>query len=183
MRRHIILVIVLIALASTFVFHSRFALFKQSSTIQDMATNGVVEAADISIQDMYLIEQKGVGDSWKLFAREASFYDTKQLVLMHNVRGQLVSNDQSIDVEADYGQFDNATGNISVHGRVQLKSQDYTIETDVLHWHASSRVLQSDTSVRVASAFVQITGEGLHGHPDQQNFVVRNDVHASFQLQ
>lgn len=141
--------------------------------------------ADMRIEDMHLIEQTVEGGGWQLFARDASFYDRKQVVLLHHVRAQLQSDAlQTIYIEAHSGQFNGATGNMSVQGGVQLQYlQEYTIETDVLYWQASSRVLQTDTAVKIVSAFVQIAGIGLDGNADQQNFVLRDAVHASFRLQ
>lgn len=142
------------------------------------------EAPDMSVQDMYLTEQGDGGDLWRLLAREASFYDTKQMVLMHVVQAQLISDPlQTIYISADYGQLNSVNGDVSIHGGVQMQYlHDYTIETDVLHWQAANRSLQTDAPVRIVSAFVEIAGMGLYGNADQQSFMIRNNVHASFQL-
>jgi LPS export ABC transporter protein LptC len=136
------------------------------------------------VQNLHLIEQAEAGDEWELLAHEAEFYDAKQWVVVHKLRAQLLSQEaHPIHVIADYGQIDSTTGNMTVQGHVQLQYlEGYTVETDVLHWHAASRVLQTDAAVQIHSALVHIAGMGLLGHIEQQRFVLQDDVHAAFQV-
>jgi lipopolysaccharide export system protein LptC len=72
---------------------------------------------------------------------------------------------------------------MTVQGHVQLQYlEGYTVETEVLHWQASGRVLQTDAAVQIRSALVHITGMGLLGHVEQQHFVLQDNVHAAFQV-
>jgi LPS export ABC transporter protein LptC len=146
---------------------------------------GEIEQPDMRVQNLHLIEQTEAGDAWELWGREAEFYDAKKLVVVHQLRAQLLSQEaQPIHVTADYGQIDSVTGNMTVQGHVQLQYlEGYTVETEVLHWQASGRVLQTDAVVQIHSALVRITGTGLLGHVEQQHFVLQDNVHAAFQMQ
>lgn len=142
------------------------------------------ELPNMRVQNVRLIEQQEEGDGWELRAHDAEFYDTKQLVVVHQMRARLLSQaTQPVQVAADHGQIDSATGNMTVQGNVQLQYMDgYTIETDVLSWHAASRLLWTDAAVKINSALVRIAGIGLQGHVDEQRFVLQDNVHAAFQL-
>jgi LPS export ABC transporter protein LptC len=120
-----------------------------------------------------------------LSAHEAEFYDAKQKIIVHRLRAQLLSKESHpVRVIADSGQIDSATGNMTIHGNVQLQYlEGYTVETDVLYWHAASRVLQTDTAVQIRSTLIHIVGTGLLGNIEQQRFVLQDDVHAAFQVQ
>ena len=185
LKWYIVLGIVLLTLALTFAGRSYGLFSTKIETPQHVTADGMREAADMNIEDMYFIEQTNTGPTWQLQAHSASFYDARQLVLMHDVRANLLSDTlHTVSVQADFGQLDSATGNMSVRGSVQLQYlHEYTIHTEVLHWQAADRLLQTDRAVQVSSAFVQIAGVGLHGNADQQNFVLRDAVHASFTLQ
>jgi len=141
------------------------------------------EQPDMRVQNLHLIEQTEAGDAWELWAREAEFYDAKKVVVVHQLRAQLLSQEaHPIHVIADHGQIDSVTGNMTVQGHVQLEYlEGYTVDTEILHWQASGRILQTDAVVQIHSALVHITGIGLLGHVEQQHFVLQDNVHAAFQ--
>jgi LPS export ABC transporter protein LptC len=143
------------------------------------------EPPDMRVQNMHLIEQlEEGGDGWELLAHDAEFYDAKHLVMVHQMRSSLRSPTiPPIQVEADHGQIDSATGDMTAQGNVQIQYlEGYTIETDVLSWHAAHRLLWTDAAVKINSALVHIAGIGLRGDVDQQRFVLQDEVHAAFQL-
>src|SRR5262245_7015800 len=52
---------------------------------------GETEQPDMRVQNLHLIEQTEAGDAWELWAREAEFYDAKKIVVVHQLRAQLLS--------------------------------------------------------------------------------------------
>lgn len=151
---------------------------------KDMPPQGAPESADMRVYNLHLIEQADTGDGWKLRAQEAAFYAARQLVIVRQMRAQLLAQTtQPIQVEADHGHIHSATGDLTVQGHVRLQYlEGYTLATDILHWHAASRVLQTDAAVQINNAAVHIAGKGLQGHVDEQRFVIQDGVHAAFQL-
>lgn len=152
---------------------------------QSVTQQSEAEPPDMHVQNVRLIEQpEEGGDGWQLLAHDAEFYDAKHLVIVHQMQAQLLAQATPlVQVVADHGHIDSATGNMTVQGNVQLQYlEGYTIETDVLSWHAANRLLWTDAAVTIDSALVHIAGRGLHGHVDQQRFVLQDDVHAAFQL-
>ncbi len=160
-------------------------LAERTRVARSVTQQSEAEPADMRVQNVRLIEQQEEGgDGWELLAHDAEFYDAKQLVVVHQMRAQLLSQAaQPAQVTADNGHIDSATGNMTVQGNVQLQYlEGYTIETDVLSWHAASRLLGTAAAVKINSASVHIAGIGLQGNVDQQRFVLQDDVHAAFQL-
>jgi LPS export ABC transporter protein LptC len=142
------------------------------------------EQPNMRIQNLHLTEQAEAGNEWELLAREAEFYDAKQRVVVHQLQAQLLSKDaHPVHVIADSGQIDSSTGNMTIKGNVHLQYlEGYTVETDVLHWQAMARVLQTEAVVQIRSALVHIVGTGLLGNIEQQRFVLQDNVHATFQV-
>ena len=161
-----------------------FLLSGKTRVTKYVTQQSETEQPDMRAQNVHLIEQAEVGNEWELWAHEAEFYDAKHLVVVRQLRAQLLLKaDQPLHVTADYGQIDKATGNMTVQGHVQLQYREgYTIETDILHWQAASRVVRTDAAVKIDSALVHIAGIGLLGNVDQQRFVLQDDVHAAFQM-
>jgi LPS export ABC transporter protein LptC len=142
------------------------------------------EQPNMRIQNLHLTEQAEAGNEWELLAREAEFYDAKQRIVVHQLQAQLLSKEAPpVHVIADAGQIDSSTGNMTIKGNVQLQYlEGYTVETDVLHWQAMARVLQTEAVVQIRSALVHIVGTGLLGNIEQQRFVLQDNVHATFQV-
>ena len=161
-----------------------FLLSGKTRVTEHLTLSTEIEQPDMRVQNVHLIEQAEVGNEWELWAQDAEFYDAKHVVVLRQLRAQLLSKvDPQVHVMADYGQIDNATGNMTIQGHVQLQYlEGYVIETDVLHWQAASRVLRTDAAVKIDSALVHIAGIGLLGHVDEQRFVLQDDVHAAFQM-
>lgn len=160
-------------------------LAERSRVAQPAPQQSEVEPPDMRVRNVRLIEQREEGgNGWELLAQEAAFYDAKQLVVVHHMRAQLLSQaTQPVQIVADNGQIDRVTGNMTVQGNVQLQYlEGYTIATEVLSWHATNRLLWTATAVQINSALVHIAGVGLQGNVDQQRFVLQDDVHAAFRL-
>jgi LPS export ABC transporter protein LptC len=161
-----------------------FFLSGRTHVVKYVGQPSETQQPDMRVQNLYLVEQAEAGDEWELSAHEAEFYDAKQRVIVHRLRAQLLSKEaHPLHVIADSGQIDSATGDMTVQGNVQLQYlEGYTVETDILHWHATSRVLQTDAAVQIRSALVHIAGTGLLGNIEQQRFVLQDNVHAAFQV-
>jgi len=159
-----------------------FFLSGRTQIVKYVRQPNETQQPDMRVQNLHLIEQAESGDEWELLAHEAEFYDAQQRIIVHRLRAQLLWKEaRPVHVIADSGQIDSSTGNMTVQGNVQLQYlEGYTVETDVLHWHAASRVLQTDAAVQIRSVLVHIVGTGLLGNIEQQRFVLQDDVHAVF---
>ena len=172
----------LILIPVTLAVGGGFFLSGRTQIVKYVRQPGETQQPDMRVQNLHLIEQAESGDEWELSAHEAEFYDAQQRIIVHRLRAQLLWKEaRPVHVIADSGQIDSSTGNMTVQGNVQLQYlEGYTVETDVLYWHAASRVLQTDAAVQIRSVLVHIVGTGLLGNIEQQRFVLQDDVHAVF---
>ena len=161
-----------------------FSLLGRTPVVKHVRQPHETEQPDMRVQNLHLTEQAEAGNEWELSAHEAEFYDAQQRIVVHWLRALLLSKEaHPVRVIADSGQINRTTGNMTIQGNVQLQYlEGYTVETHVLHWHAASRVLQTDAVVQIRSALVHIVGKGLLGNVEQQRFVLQDDVHAAFQV-
>ena len=161
-----------------------FFLSGRTPAVKQVRQPSETEQPNMRVQNLHLTEQAEAGNEWELLAREAEFYDAQQRIVVHQLQAQLLSKEaHPVHVIADSGQIDSSTGNITIKGNVQLQYlEGYTVETDVLHWQATTRVLQTDAVVQIRSALVHIVGTGLLGNIEQQRFVLQDNVHATFQV-
>jgi LPS export ABC transporter protein LptC len=172
------LIPVILAVIAGFFLSGRTPVVKQVSQPSE------TEQPNMRVQNLHLTEQAVAGNEWELLAREAEFYDAKQSIVVHQLQAQLLSKEaHPVHVIADSGQIDSSTGNMTIKGNIRLQYlEGYTVETDVLHWQATTRVLQTAAVVRMRSALVHIVGTGLLGNIEQQRFVLQDNVHATFQV-
>ena len=99
--------------------------------------------------------------AWKIRADDAEFYDAKHIAFVKNVQGQLLRHvTDPLHVTAAHGRVDSKTGDMMVEGQVQLEDvAGYTIETDILYWHAANRVLHTEAAVDIHDTSVHIAGD------------------------
>ena len=156
----------------------------RTPVVKHVRQPGKAEQPNMRIQNLHLTEQAEAGSEWELLAREAEFYDARQRIIVHRLQAQLLSQEaHPVHVTADSGQIDSSTGNMTITGNVQLHYlEGYTVETDVLHWQAMARVIQTEAVVQIRSALVHIIGTGLLGNVEQQRFILQDNVHATFQV-
>jgi LPS export ABC transporter protein LptC len=161
-----------------------FFLSGRMPVVQQVRQPSETEQPNMRMQNLHLTEQAEAGNEWELLAREAEFYDAKQKIVVHRLQAQLLAKEaHPVHVMADAGQIDSSTGDMTINGNVQLQYlEGYTVETDVLHWQAMTRILHTEAVVRIRSALVNIVGTGLLGNIEQQRFVLQDNIHATFQV-
>src|SRR5215467_1780079 len=133
-----------------------FFLLGRTPVAKHVGQPSETEQPDMRVQNLHLTEQAEAGNEWELSALEAEFYDAKQRIVVHSLQAQLLSKEaQPVHVIADSGQINSSTGDMTIRGNVQLQYlEGYTVETDVLHWHAADRILQTDAVVQIRNALV-----------------------------
>jgi LPS export ABC transporter protein LptC len=138
---------------------------------------------DITVEDIYLLEQAGFNAGWEVVAKKAELYDAEQLAVLHQFQARLFGQPIKPLMIATHGQVDRVTGDIAVHGDVRLQYQEgYTIETEALYWYAAERVLYTEAPVQIRNPSISITGMGLYSNVDQHSISLKHSVQASFRL-
>jgi len=66
-------------------------LAERTRVARSVTQQSEAEPPDMRVQNVRLIEQQEEdGDGWELLAHDAEFYDAKQLVVVHQMRAQLL---------------------------------------------------------------------------------------------
>jgi LPS export ABC transporter protein LptC len=140
-------------------------------------------SADIRVHNMRLAEQHGSEPSWRVSARQAMFFKGEQFARVQQLKAELLRNAEVIRLTAARGLLHSDTGDMTVTGQVNLEHQNgLVIETDVLRWRASDRLLYTDAPVVLHGMSASVAGLGLRSRVDQQRLTIPHKVKASFRL-
>jgi LPS export ABC transporter protein LptC len=148
------------------------------ASLQDLSAS-----ADIRVHNMRLAEQHGPEPSWRVFARQAMFFEAGQFARVQQIKAELLRNTTVIRLTAARGLLRSDTGDMTVEGQVSLEQQNgLVIETDSLRWRASDRLLYTDAPVVLHGLSASVAGQGLRSRVDQQRLTIPHKVKASFRL-
>lgn len=141
-----------------------------------------VAALNMQARGVHLVEHHATAKVWELFAKDAVFYETQHLAVIHHVRAHFFQWPTTVwQLTAESGQIDRATGNMTLQGNVQLQSSaGYTMQTENLQWAAVSRLLSTPAQVELRGPSMHIVGIGLVSDVQQQRFTLQRRVRASF---
>ena len=175
------LIVVLLALGSGFELSSLHGGDRKNDPIVAAPND---DLPDMRVQGVVVVEQATADkpQSWELFAEEIAFFDDRRLARVKKLRAELFPQDlDPIRLTAQRGRIDSSTGDMTVEGDVVLRPLwGYDLETAVLHWDATSRILHTDADVKISGETVDIWGTGFSGSVDEQHYSLQHDVKVSF---
>ena len=142
-----------------------------------------VRPADAWIEGFtYRQTQAGVA-KWEVLAERARVFEAENQAQLEDVTVHLFENDdKQMTVEAEQGTINTKTKNIDLQNQkdflsVRLKN-GYTIYSKHLQWKESSRQVESQTPVVITGKGLTLTGTGLIGNVDKEEFQILSDVRA-----
>ena len=120
---------------------------------------------------------------WKVIAERAQVYEDKKVANLEDVQVQLLGEDErthEMTVEAEKGKIDTATNNFDLDNKKEMMAvhlaSGYTIFSNHLTWIEASREITTSTPVVIRGHGLIITGVGLIGTIDDEEFKVLQDV-------
>jgi LPS export ABC transporter protein LptC len=139
--------------------------------------------ADAWIQGFtYRQTQSGVV-KWEVVAKRAKVFEAEHRAQLEDVRVHLFGKvDKQMTVEAELGTINTKTKDIDLQNKndfmaVQL-ANGYTIFSKHLQWKESSHQVKSQTPVVIKGKGLTVTGTGLVGNIDEEEFQILSDVRA-----
>jgi LPS export ABC transporter protein LptC len=139
--------------------------------------------ADAWIQGFtYRQTQSGVA-KWEVVAKRAQVFEAEHRAQLEDVTVHLFGKeDKQMTVEAEQGTINTKTKNIDLQNQngflsVQLNN-GYTIFSKHLQWKESSHQVKSQTPVVIKGKGLTITGTGLVGNVDEEEFQILSNVRA-----
>lgn len=144
---------------------------------------GSMDIADAKISQFTFTQTKGEIVQWQVQAQEARLFEREKRAMLQTVTVTLFGQaGKELTVAGDDGILDTETKNFVLSNRVEplvLHTESgYVIYTNHLAWTDQAREIHTDDAVRIVGHGLEVTGRGLLGHLDTEEFEVLEDVHV-----
>jgi len=144
---------------------------------------GTMDHADAVISQFTFTQTKGDKVQWQVDAKQARLFEQEKRALLDQVAVTLFGlRGKEMTVEGDEGQLDTSTKNFLLANRseplVVRTDSGYVIYTNHLAWTDETREIRTSDPVRIVGHGLEVTGRGLLGHLDTEEFEVLEDVHV-----
>ncbi|BCA56754.1 conserved exported protein of unknown function [Nitrospira sp. KM1] len=147
------------------------------------ASPGTIDRADATISHFTFTQTKGDKVQWQVDAKEARLFEQDKRALLETVAVTLFGQQgKDLTVEGDEGTLETDTKNFRLANRTEPlvlhTASGYIIYTNHLVWTDSTRQIRTSDPVRIVGNGLEVTGKGLLGHLDREEFEVLEDVHV-----
>ena len=144
---------------------------------------GSMDAADATISNFTFTQTKGDAVQWQVQAHEARLFERDRRAMLQVVAVTLFGQQgKELTVTGDEGVLNTETKNFLLSNRseplVIHTESGYVIYTNHLAWTDETREIRTQDSVRIVGHGLEVTGRGLIGHLDREEFDVLEDVHV-----
>lgn len=148
-----------------------------------LETLGTLGHADAGIDRFTFVQSRAGAVQWEIQAQRAKMFESEKRAVLEDVQVTLYGqNGWEIRLDGDEGTVDTAKKNFLVTKRespiaVQLES-GYTIFTNHLVWANERGEISTNDPVMISGNGVDVTGRGLIGKLDDEEFQVLENVHV-----
>jgi LPS export ABC transporter protein LptC len=147
------------------------------------AAPGSMDLADAKISQFTFTQTKGDTVQWKVQAQEARLFERDRRATLQVVAVTLFGKQgKDLTVTGDEGTLDTETKDFVLANRseplVIRTESGYVIYTNHLAWTDQTREIRTSDPVRIVGHGLDVTGRGLLGHLDREEFEVLEDVHV-----
>lgn len=154
-----------------------------SAPTNQPAALGVIESADAKISEFAFTQTKGDVVQWRVQAKQARLFEQEKRAVLSSVEVTLYGQaGKEMTVLGDEGILDTATKDFVLSNRIDpliiATGSGYTIYTNHLAWTDATKIIKTDDPVRIVGNGLEITGRGLLGRTDTEEFEVLDDVHV-----
>jgi lipopolysaccharide export system protein LptC len=156
-----------------------------SAPLTQSAPPGSMEQADAKISDFIFTQSQGDAIQWHVQAKEARVFERERRALLNGVDITFYGEQgKELTVSGEEGTLDIATKNLMLANQSEpmvVETQSgYTIYTNHVAWKDATKELYTDDLIRIVGHGVTVTGRGLVGRMDSQEFQILEDVHVDF---
>ena len=144
------------------------------------------ELPDQEVSDFVATETDQGLVQWKMYARSASTYRSRNTVIARGVRIDFFDEkgQRSSTLTADTGEMNDVTHDMTARGNVVMQATEGTrMTTDLLHFLNKQQRIVTDSFVRVDRRGDVLTGYGFESDPDLKNFQFKRQVKATVHTQ
>ena len=162
-----------------------YLLVTNSASVPPPTTTGLgtFSQADATISHFSFTQTKGDQVQWQIEARQARLFEQDKKAVLDGVEVTLYGAEgREMTVQGDEGNLDTATKDFVLMNRseplVIRTESGYTIYTNYVTWKDETREIRTREPVRIVGHGLEVTGRGLMGHIDTEEFHVLEDVHV-----
>ena len=162
-----------------------YLLVTNSATVptQTAALSGSVDKGDAKVSQFTFTHTKGDTVQWQVQAQEARVFERDRQAMLQVVDVTLFGRQgRELTVTGDEGTLNTETKNFVLANRseplVIHTESGYVIYTNHLAWTDQTREIRTQDPVRIVGHGLEVTGRGLLGHLDREEFEVLEDVHV-----
>lgn len=144
------------------------------------------ELPDQEVSDFVVSETDAGAVEWKLYARRASMFNAKALVLAQGVRVDFYDETgaRSSTLTADEGELHQVRRDMVARGHVVLQTTEGTrMSTEELRFDNREQKIRSDVFVRFERAGNVLTGVGFESDPNLEHYEFKRQVRAVVRTQ
>jgi lipopolysaccharide export system protein LptC len=160
-----------------------FLLTTRMESASRSADSGFLDRADAGIDHFTFMQSRGGLVQWEVQAQRAHIVEAAHQAKLEQVEVTLYgANGWEMKLTGDEGTIDTSTKNFTLVRReqpipVQLQN-GYIIYTNHLKWVDEQREVQTEDPVTISGDGLEITGRGLIGKLDREEFKILGDVHV-----
>jgi len=175
----------LLALSMVLTCFLAYLLVTNSTAVPPPMTTapGSMDTADATISQFTFTQTKGDAVQWQVQAQEARLFERDKRAMLRIVAVTLFGQQgKELTVTGDEGTLDTETKNFVLANRLEPlvvhTESGYVIYTNHLAWTDQTREIRTQDPVRIIGHGLEVTGRGLLGHLDTEEFEVLEDVHV-----
>lgn len=142
-----------------------------------------MDSADATISQFTFTQTKGDAVQWQVEAHEARLFEQDKKTMLKVVAVTLFGRQgKELTVTGDDGVLNTETKDFVLSNKseplVVHTESGYVIYTNHLAWTDKTREIRTKDPVRIVGHGLEVTGRGLLGHLDTEEFEVLEDVHV-----
>jgi len=144
------------------------------------------ELPDQEVADFSVTETDQGNPQWTMYARSASVFSARNLIVAHGVRVDFFGEDgtRSSTLTAREGELHQLRRNMVARGNVVLQTAEGTrMSTEQLRFLNREQKIVSDDFVRVERGGDVLTGVGFESDPRLEHFEFKREVKATVRTQ
>lgn len=170
------------ALLTSYLVYLLFAN-NSSAPVPTTTAPGSLGVADATISNFTFTQTKGDIVQWQVDAKHARLFDRDKRAVLDTVVVTLFGRQgKEFTVEGEEGTLETDTKNFVLANRseplVVRTASGYVIYTNHLAWQDETRQIRTSAPVRIVGNGLEVTGTGLLGYLDKEQFEVLQDVHV-----
>jgi len=161
-----------------------FLLVTRKESAPQSVSTGALDRADAGIDQFTFLQSRSGVVQWQVQAERARMLEAEHQARLEEVEVTLYgASGWEMKLEGDEGLIDTSTKNFTLvrhGGPIVVRLQNgYTIYTNHLAWVDERREVRTEDPVRIVGEGVDVTGRGLIGKLDAEEFRILEDVHVN----